>query len=75
MSLITAIALMLRFYKGAITWQDIWERMTIRCFNIMFGEITNVINIENGEEGTPVSLTGEDAFKLAQRFCPKRKKE
>ena len=73
----TAIALVLRYYKGAITWTDVWERMTIRCFNVMFEEIVNVSKLEfpdEEEKSKPVSLTGKKGVALAKRLIPKGKR-
>ncbi len=78
MSLMTGICFLLRFYKGSVSWKDVWERMTIRHFNVMFNEITNLLEIEfgdneNKEKSKPVSLTGKKGFELAKRLFPKGK--
>lgn len=46
----TAIAALLRFYNGAITWNDIWN-MTVQQFLGLFTEMNVLITMETGEQG------------------------
>lgn len=67
----TAIAAVMRFYKGAITWPDIWN-MTIDQFTGMLEQIGNVVELEIGEEPKKeVSLSGEKAFALGRQILPR----
>ena len=71
------IALVLRFYKGAISYNDICNITITQLYNLM-NEISNVIKLEHPDskddkkESTP--LTGEQGAMLAQRIFKKGNK-
>ena len=46
--------------------------MTLRTFSLMFEQMAIILKMETGETtDTPASLTGDNAFALAQRIFPK----
>ena len=72
MSWSCAIAILLRFYKGAVHWRDIPE-MTIRQFNGMFDEIGRILKMENGGDKASSALEGQAAQKFMTRHFGKPK--
>jgi len=69
----TAIAALLRFYKGGISYTEVWDMPLLECLG-MIQEIGNVVELETGEEPKrPVSLSGEKAFAVGKTIMPRGK--
>ena len=62
-----AIAVVLRFYKGAVTWSDIWD-MTLRQFSGLVDEMNVLITLENKQEQ---GLSGKAATGYLEKLAAK----
>ena len=58
------MAIMLRYFNGAVGYKDI-VRMSLRQFKALYGDINEVLKLENPET-TPMVLEGDMAVKFAE---------
>jgi len=63
--------LVLRFYKGAITLDDI-SRMTPEQFKIICNEVSKISKMENPEE-KPTGFHGLGSARTARTLLPRRR--
>ena len=72
-----AIAIMLRFYNGGLSFDDIMG-MTLRQFDTLWECIAEINKLENADSSEhtsqpSTSMTGAAGFEIAKRVLPRKK--